>query len=269
MEFETILFERRGSVGLITLNRPQTLNALSLAMMKEMRRAIDACVADPAIGAIVLTGMGRAYCAGADISAFRRLAERGNRDEAEADEANFHYLGPENWTSYVQQLPKPTIAAVNGIAVGLGVTHILPLDIRIASDQAQFGMFFIKMGLVPELAASALLPRLVGVGRALEWCLTGRLISAQEAREAGLVSEVVPADSLLRRALELGEQLANTSAPAIVAIRELIRQNVTEDDVHVVLQREAKALGRMYRTPEHKEAIAAFLEKRSPIFRRQ
>ena len=140
--------------------------------------------------------------------------------------------------TFLQNFPKPTIAAVNGAAVGIGVTQILPMDIRIASEHARFGMFFVKMGLVPELASSALLPQMVGQARAIEWCLTGRMIPAAEAREAGLVSEVVAADNLVGRAVELGEQLSGQSAFAMAKIRKLIIANSNATDMAAVQRSE-------------------------------
>ena len=171
--------------------------------------------------------------------------------------------------SFLRGLPKPTIAAVNGAAVGIGVTQVLPMDFRIASENARFGMFFVKMGLVPELASSALLPQMVGQARALDWCLTGRMIPAAEAREAGLVSEVVAADGLVDRAVELGEQLAGQSAFAMTNIRKLIVANTNEDDLTAAQRREGMALNDAYRSWEHKEAIDAFLTKRPANFQKQ
>jgi enoyl-CoA hydratase/carnithine racemase len=264
MSYEQILFEKRGKVGLITLNRPERLNAWTPKMMVEMRHAMDDCVADPAVAAIVVTGAGRAFCAGADVGdVFKKRADSegsGSRDTAAEDS------GSANWVEYLRSLPKPTIAAVNGTAVGIGVTQILPMDIRIVSENAKFGMFFVKMGLVPELASSALLPQMVGTARAIEWCLTGRMIPPEELRESGLVSEVVPADRLIDRAIEIGELLAKNPAPAIASVRSLLVANVHNDNVAAVMRSEGEALQRAYATWEHKEAIAAFMEKREPDF---
>jgi enoyl-CoA hydratase/carnithine racemase len=235
-------------------------------MMAEMRDAIDHCMADQSVASVVVTGAGRAFCAGADIGGFKANADK--RDSGQEVREGGDATGENDWVTYLRSLPKPTIAAVNGTAVGIGVTQILPMDIRIASDAAKFGMFFVKMGLVPELASSALLPQMVGSSRALEWCLTGRLIQPEEAREAGLISEVVPAEKLLDRALELGEQLANNSALSMTMIRELLRENVHEDDVKVVMRREGDALQKAFASPEHREAITAFMEKRPPVFRK-
>lgn len=266
MTYETITVEQRGRVAVLTLNRPEKLNAWTPQMMVDLRSAMEAAAADQGTGAIVVTGAGRAFCAGADIDAvFKANAE--NRDTNQP--ATTDGARAENWVSFLQGLPKPTIAAVNGAAVGIGVTQILPMDIRIASEHARFGMFFVKMGLVPELASSALLPQMVGQARALEWCLTGRLIPANEAREAGLVSEVVAADSLLDRAVELGEQLAGQSAFAMTKIRQLIVQNTNETDVAAVMKSEGVALSAAYASWEHREAIDAFLSKRPADFSKQ
>ncbi|MDW8046616.1 MAG: enoyl-CoA hydratase-related protein [Chloroflexota bacterium] len=262
MAYEQILYETRGAVGLITLNRPEKLNAWTPKMMAEMRDAIAKANEDEGVGAIVVTGAGRAFCAGADISNWKRRIDEGDaggqRDDAPAD--------AEDWVGFLLRMPKPTIAAINGAAVGVGITQVLPMDIRIASENAQIGMFFVRMGLVPELASSYLLPQLVGFGRAMEWCLTGRMISAQEALAAGLVSEVVPPERLLERALELGELLAKQPRSAIQLIRTLLHENAVDGDYRRVMEREGKALAFAYTTPEHKEAVNAFMEKRAPDF---
>ncbi|MGE5595241.1 MAG: enoyl-CoA hydratase/isomerase family protein [Hyphomicrobiales bacterium] len=266
MDFEQILFEKRGRVGLITLNRPDKLNAWTPQMMAEMRRAMDDCVADRGVSAIVVTGAGRAFCAGADIGAvFKANADAqdaGKEPERAPQEAT-------DWVTYIQNLPKPTIAAVNGTAVGIGVTQVLPFDIRIASKDAKFGMFFVRMGLVPELASSALLPQMVGSARALEWCMTGRLIPADEARESGLISEVTEPGAVVDRALELGEQLAGNSALSMTLIRKLLREQASERDVRKVQRAEGEALAQAYASWEHREAIAAFMEKRPADFTKQ
>lgn len=266
MTYETITAEKRGRVAVLTLNRPEKLNAWTPAMMVELRQAMEDAAADSGTGAIVVTGAGRAFCAGADIDAvFKTNSEARDTSQPEttADARS------SSWVSFLQGLPKPTIAAVNGAAVGIGVTQVLPMDIRIASEHARFGMFFVKMGLVPELASSALLPQMVGQARALEWCLTGRLIPAHEAREAGLISEVVPADNLLARAIELGEQLSGQSAFAMTKIRQLILQNANSTDVAAVQRSEGLALAEAYRSWEHREAIDAFLGKRAADFTKQ
>jgi len=266
MDYEQILYEQRGRVGLITMNRPDKLNAWTARMQAEMRDAIDRAVAGRSVGAIVLTGAGRAFCAGADISVFRAGIDSGNaRSQTVAPGAPVDAV---NWVDYCRQSPLPLIAAINGAAVGIGITQILPFDIRIASDKARIGMFFVRMGLVPELASSHLLAQLAGTGRALEWCLTGRMIEAAEAREAGLVSEVVPADRLLDRALDLGEELAGQARESMAKIKRLFAENAVESDINAVMHREAVALAEAYTSAEHREAVTAFFEKRKPNFAR-
>ncbi len=264
MDYGQILYERRAKIGLITLNRPERLNAWTPKMMAEMRHAIDGAVADPGVAAIVVTGAGRAFCAGADIGEV--FAKRVEADEAGREDNTAQAAGAGDWVRYLRTLPKPTIAAINGTAVGIGITQVLPMDIRIAADTARIGFFFVKMGLMPELASSALLPQMVGTARATEWCLTGRLVPAAEAKEAGLVAEVVPAEKLIDRAIELGDLLAKNPAPAMAQIRQLLNDNVHNDDTVAVQRSEGAALEKAYRTWEHKEAIAAFREKRDPDF---
>ncbi|OAI42185.1 hypothetical protein AYO38_03305 [bacterium SCGC AG-212-C10] len=266
MAYEQILAENRGRVTLITLNRPEKLNAWTNTMMAEMRQAIDAANADPEIGAIVVTGAGRAFCAGADIAGF--AATRAAMDAGKAsDEGNAARTdSAENWVSFIRNSAKPTIAAVNGVCVGIGITQIMPFDIRIASTDARIGFFFVRMGLVPELASSGILAQMVGSSRAMEWCLSGRMIPAAEAKEAGLISEVTEADALVDRAIALGESLSGQSPYAMRSIRELIYQNALEPDVLTIMQREGKALTAARMTWEHKEAITAFMEKRPANF---
>ncbi len=266
MSYETITAEQRGRVAVLTLNRPEKLNAWTPMMMVELRKAMESAVADNGTGAIVVTGAGRAFCAGADIDAvFKTNAEA--RDSSQPETTATANAG--DWVSFLQRLPKPTIAAVNGAAVGIGVTQVLPMDIRIASESARFGMFFVRMGLVPELASSALLPQMVGQARALEWCLSGRMIPAAEAREAGLVSEVTAPEALVDRAVEIGEQLSGQSAYAMTKIRQLIIQNANATDMLAVQRAEGAALAAAYRSWEHKEAIEAFLTKRPADFTKQ
>jgi len=269
LAYEQILAERRGRVSLLTLNRPEKLNAWTPKMMVELTAAMRAAAADNSVGAIVVTGSGRAFCAGADVdSVFRANSEA--RDSGEpAPQPASDEPPPTNWVAFLRSLPKPTIAAVNGTAVGIGVTQVLPMDIRLASEDARFGMFFVRMGLVPELASSALLPQMVGQARALEWCMSGRMISAAEAKDGGLVSEVVARDTLVDRAIELGEQLSGQSAFAMTKIRQLILQNTNESDLGLVMRREGEALNAAYRSWEHNEAIEAFLTKRPADFQKQ
>lgn len=258
--YEHIRAERRGRVIIVTLHRPEKLNAWTPMMMAEYRDAIARANDDPDIGAVVMTGAGRAFCAGADIGeVFAKQIDRAPRAEKPA-------AASEDYLSFLARMPKPTIAAINGAAVGVGITQVLPFDIRLASEAARIGFFFVRMGLVPELGSSHFLPRLVGSGRALEWCLTGRMIEAAEAREAGLVTEVVAADALVDRAVALGEELADRPLASMRLIRTLLAENAHEGDIAAVQKREGDALRDAYASPEHHEAVAAFLGKRKPDF---
>lgn len=262
MDYKNLLVEQRGSVTILTLNRPERLNAWNGEMQAEMRDAIEKANADPDVAAIVFTGAGRAYCSGADIGGWARAIDSGVAPQGGAT------AGEDNWLAFLRRMPKPTIAAVNGVAVGVGVTHILPMDIRIASENAKFGFAFVKMALVPELASSYFLPQLVGLGRAQEWCLTARMVEADEALRAGLVSEVVAPERLLDRAVELGQMIAQHAPAAIARVKHVLETNATDSDVQAVMKRENAQNAAARLEPDHREAVAAFVEKRKPLFRR-
>ncbi len=260
MDYEQILFERRDGVGLITLNRPDRLNAWTQRMSAELGDAIEHCNADPEVSTVVVTGAGRGFCAGADIrdGFAARLAgrEEERRSPAAAD-----------WVGLIRR-SKPMIAAVNGAAVGVGLTMILPFDVIVASEQARFGMFFIKMGLAPELASSHFAVQRVGFAQASEMCLSGRLYDAGEALRIGLVNRVVPAERLLEEALGVAREIGANPGPQLRMVKDLLTQNGAETDLREVQRREAETLRKCYETPEHREAVQAFLEKRPPDFRK-
>lgn len=261
MTYEQILSEQRGAVLLLTLNRPEKLNAWNPTLQAELRQEIAAANENPDIGAIVLTGAGRAYCAGADISAWQRDLK------GEGVGTNRPRLATtSNWVQFIRA-SKPVIAAINGHAVGVGATHILPADIRIASENAKFGFVFVKMGVVPELASSYYLVQLVGLGAAQELVLTARMIDAEEALKLGLVSRVVPHERLLDEALALASHIAALPPTQLRMVKDLFTQNSVETDLDTVMQREGEALRRAYASPEFKEAVTAFMEKRPPNFR--
>ena len=263
MTYDLIEVEKRGAVGLIRKNRPEKLNAWSRQMAAEEKAAVSEFNNDPEVAAIVFAGNGRSYCAGLDLQQQQAEVESGDAARRAGESADEH---DESWVDFCNS-SKPIIAAVHGYAVGVGVTTILPFDFRIAGESAQFGFRFVKMGLLPEAASTTLLPRLVGVGRSLDWCLTGRFVGAQEALEAGLVREVAPDDEMIDRALALGDQLAENPDSIMRRVKSLFSQNQLETDIHVVQQREGEALEWAMQTPEHAEAIAAFLEKRPAKFR--
>ncbi len=259
MSYEQITYEQRGDVGLITLNRPERMNAWTYQMSDELTDVIERCNDDPDVGAMVMTGAGRGFCAGADIQdAFNARLEG---EEAETDRRRRR-----DWIEVVRGA-KPMIAAVNGASIGVGATMILPCDVIMASENARFAMGFIKMGLVPELASSHFLVQRMGFGRASEMCLTGKLYPAEEAQQMGLVDHLVPHEELLDRSLELAGEMAANPSRQLRWVKELLTVNGSETNLKVVQQRELERLQSAYDTPEHKEAVKAFLEKRAPDFK--
>jgi len=262
MDYKNVIQEQRGSVSIITLNRPERLNAWNNEMMSELRDAVERANADPAVAAIVFTGAGRAYCSGADIGGWAQQIQAGGAVQGSAT------AGEDNWNAFLRRMPKPTIAAINGVAVGVGVTHVLAMDIRIASENARFGFAFVKMALVPELASSYFLPQLVGLGRAQEWCLTARTVEPDEALRAGLVTEVVAPDRLLDRAVELGEMISQHAPAAVARVKAVLAANATNSDIPAVMRNENAQNAAARLEPDHKEAVAAFIEKRKPNFQR-
>jgi 2-(1,2-epoxy-1,2-dihydrophenyl)acetyl-CoA isomerase len=279
-DYRQILFETRGRVGLITLNRPEKLNAWTYEMGGEMMDAISRCNDDPAIGAVVVTGAGRGFCAGADIGGFNRAIEaqdasvnqppvsrataRGERD----DPAGNSPAAQRRRASLAHFLrdSKPVIAAVNGPSIGVGLTMTLPMDLRIASEQARFSMRFVRMGITPEVASTTYLPQITGIANALELCLTGRIIDAPTALAMGLVSRVVLADELMPTALALAEEIAFNPSESVRAAKEMLHKHMVNDDLDNVVKVEGKTIYAMYSTAGHKEAIRSFIEKREPRF---
>jgi len=262
VEYQEIEYERDGAVVWITLNRPDRLNAWTPRMSREQWHAIERANEDPEVGSIVMTGAGRGFCAGADVAAFAK-----HQAAVSAGEELDPELGtPGDWVELCRR-SKPLIAAVNGVAVGVGMTMILPFDVIVASDRAKFGMFFIKMGLVPELASSHFLVQRVGFAKASELCLTGRAVPSTELEHSGLFNSLVPADSLRDRTQEIASEIAANPDPQLRMIKQLLTQNGSEPDLHVVAKREMALLRECYETPEHAEAIRAFSEKRAPRFR--
>ncbi|MEQ8483646.1 MAG: enoyl-CoA hydratase-related protein [Pseudomonadales bacterium] len=262
MSYEQIRFEVADGVGVMTLNRPDRLNAWTYQMSAELTDAINYCNDSDSVGAMLITGEGRGFCAGADIGDTFK-ARLDGADPAPRREA----ASPGDWVALLRR-SKPIVAAVNGASVGVGATMILPCDVIMASENAKFAMGFIKMGLVPELASSHFLVSRMGFGAASEMCLTGRLYTAREARDMGLVDHLVPHEQLMEKAMELAATIAANPAPQLRWIKELLSANGCATDLGEVQKRELALLQKAYATPEHKEAVAAFLEKRAPDYRR-
>jgi 2-(1,2-epoxy-1,2-dihydrophenyl)acetyl-CoA isomerase len=260
MDYEQITYAKHGAVGIITLNRPDRLNAWTRRMSAEMTDAIKRANDDAAIGAIVMTGNGRGFCAGADVND-QFQARLSARDEGREEE----WLD-NDWVTLVRNA-KPLIAAVNGVAVGIGMTMVLPFDVVIASDRARFGMFFIKMALVPELASTYFLVQRAGFALASEMCLTGRLVDAAEAARTGLVNKLVPDEALVPEAVAIGEQIAANPDRQLRWIKELLTRNAANSDYREVMRLENDLLEQSIQSSEHREAVSAFREKRPPSFR--
>ncbi|MFN0027902.1 MAG: enoyl-CoA hydratase/isomerase family protein [Acidimicrobiales bacterium] len=272
VSYDEILYEQRGDVALITLNRPDKLNAWTRRMHGELTDAVTMANADRSVGAMVFTGAGRGFCAGADIgSQFQARIQTGREADADAgtDRGGNAGGGQEpavNWVNLVRA-SKPMVAALNGAAIGVGLTLALPMDQLIAADNAKISARFVKMGLVPELASSHFLVQRCGWGAASDLALSGRMVSGAEAAAMGLVDRACPADQVLDTALGLAAEYAANPDPQLRMIKQLLTVNGAGVDLDEVQRREMAALHEAYATPEHHEAVAAFMEKRTPTFR--
>jgi len=261
--YEQILTEQRGEIVLLTLNRPDRLNAWTPRMSAELGDAIEAADSDPGVGAVVVTGAGRGFCAGADVSEVFETQLLSGAAPAAAPAAPPRRR---DWVELVRST-KPIVAAVNGPAIGVGLTMILPFDRIVAAESAKLSLRFVKMGLVPELASSSLLPQRCGWGAASDLMLSGRTVLGTEAAAIGLADEVAPDDAVLDVAMERARTYAENPTPQLRWIKQLLTQNAGETDHKLVQSREVALLRQAYATPEHKEAVAAFLGKRKAIFR--
>ena len=264
MNYSDILYRVEDRICTITLHRPEQLNAFTLRMRDELIDAFGRADADDAVRAVIVTGAGRAFCAGADLSGGPDTFNYAKRSDA-LDGTRRDGGGLVSLRIY--SLRKPVIAAVNGAAVGVGATMQLPMDIRIASSAARFGFVFARRGIVPEACSSWFLPRVVGLSRAAEWLYTGRVFDAQEALAGGLVSRVVAPESLLATAAGLAREIAdNTSAVSVALSRQMLWRMAGADhpmEAHKIDSRGVYAMGA---SPDVAEGIAAFREKRAPRF---
>jgi enoyl-CoA hydratase/carnithine racemase len=272
MAYETIRYEVADGILTLTLNRPDRLNAFNGTMMNEMIAALDAADADDAVRAIVVTGEGRGFCAGADLEAGGDTFDYDSReDRAGATENAGEKVPPRDGggllTLRIYECTKPIIAAVNGAAVGVGVTMQLPMDIRLASENAKFGFVFSRRGIVPEACSSWFLPRIVGISQALQWTYSGRVFPAAEALAGGLVSEVLPPEQLLPRAYEIAREIAeNTSAISVTMIRQMMWRMLGADHPMEAHKVDSRGIYWTGRGPDAKEGVVSFLEKRPPEF---
>jgi enoyl-CoA hydratase/carnithine racemase len=265
MDFQDIIYEVSEGIATITLNRPDKMNAFTGRMMHEIISALDLSDADDNVKAVIFTGAGRAFCAGADLSSGGATFSKGGSDIQ--TKQGVPRDGGGMVSLRIFNSLKPVIGAINGAAVGVGVTMTLPMDIRIASDSAKFGFVFAKRGILPEACSSYFLPRLVGIQQATEWVFTGRVFSAEEAMNGRLVRSVHPGDELLKVARGIAREIADNTAPVSVAMsRQMLWRMMGAShpmDAHAVESRGISARGR---SADSKEGVTSFLEKRAAAY---
>ncbi len=258
MNFENIIIETRGRVGLITLNRPKALNALNDQLMDELGTALQQYEADENIGAIVITGSEKAFAAGADITA---MAEFSYMDAYKGN-----YIS-RNW-EYVKSCRKPVIAAVRGFALGGGCELAMSCDMIIAADSAKFGQPEVKLGVLPGAGGTQRLPRAIGKAKAMDMCLTARMMDAAEAERSGLVARVVDADKVIDEAISAAETIASYSLPVVMMIKESVNR-AFESSLNEGLLFERRTFHASFALEDQKEGMKAFLEKRKPNFKQR
>jgi enoyl-CoA hydratase/carnithine racemase len=260
MPFSAIRYDVADGVCTVTLNRPDRLNAVTPTMVNELREAGDRADADDAVRAVIVTGAGRAFCAGADLGS-------GGATFDYSRAAEDHRDGGGTVTLRIFDMKKPVIAAINGPAVGFGITLTLPMDIRIASTAARIGFVFARRGVVPEACSTWFLPRLVGISQAAEWVYTGRVFGAEEALAGKLVSRVVPPEMLLPAARQLALEIAqNTSAVSVTLARQMMWKLLGADHPREAHRLDSLAMFWTGRSADAREGITAFLEKRAARF---
>lgn len=257
MADEAVLYSVSGGVATLEINRPRSANALEADVVSSLMAGLDRAEGDPGVRALVLTGSGKAFCAGGDLKAMAAGFASG--------EGKRYVNKVQGLVERIMRLEKPVVAAVNGSAFGAGFNLALACDLVIAAEESRFSQAYVRVGLVPDLGAFYLLPRLVGLLRAKELCLTGRILSATEAAGLGLVNQVVPVDQLRETAQRLAEGLAEGPATALGFMKSIFNRSF-EASLQDLLEAEAYAQDVCFGTAEHKEGVRAFLEKRPPRF---
>ena len=266
MDYQEIIYGTKDACALITLNRPKKLNAWTPRMCEEQVDAIRKANEDNSIGAIIMTGSGRGFCSGADIGDTFQTRIDGEDPGNDTVGGSGGMPAGIDWVKLVRE-SKPIIAAVNGAAVGIGVTMILPFDVIVAAKKAKFGFVFIKMGIVPELASTHFLVSRVGWGRANEMMLSGNLYSGQEVHKFGLAEYSVKEEELLSKAFEIGNQIAENPDKQLRMTKKLLTTNAVTTNIKAAEELETKLLQECWETKEPEEVVTAFLENRKPKFR--
>jgi enoyl-CoA hydratase/carnithine racemase len=262
MAYQTLLTRLEDDVLVCTLNRPNRLNALDTVMWQELLSLLDEVDRNDDARALVVTGAGRGFCAGADLGGGGDTFDHSGRESARV-----HRDGGGVIALRIYDCTKPVLAAINGPAVGVGITMMLPADVRLASDRAKFGFVFTRRGIVPEACSSWFLPRVVGIGQAMEWVATGRVFDAQEALAGGLVSRVVPHEELLPAVLSLAREIAdNTSAVSVALSRLLMWKMLGADHPMEAHRVDSQAIYAMGQSPDGYEGVQSFLDKRPAKF---
>ena len=265
MVYEEIQYEVAHNIATITLHRPDKLNAFTNRMLKEIISAFDEIDADDEVRAVIVTGSGRAFCAGADLSGGGETFAKGGSNVAA--KTGVVRDGGGLVALRIFESTKPVIGAINGAAVGVGVTMTLPMDIRVASDSARFGFVFARRGTVPEAASSWFLPRIVGISQAAEWCYTGRMIDSTEAKAAGLVRSVHAPDELLGVAQGIAREIADNAAPVSVALtRKMLWRMLGASHPMEAHRVDSRAINSRGASADAREGVMSFLEKRPPQF---
>lgn len=269
-QFEQIQLEVEDGIAILTLNRPESMNAFTGRMMYELIEAFDITDANDDVRAVIMTGSGdRAFCAGADLSEGAKTFDYEARSEEpdRGDQEDLQRDGGGRVTLRMFNSLKPVIGAINGAAVGIGVTMQLPMDIRIASETARFGFVFNRRGINPEAASSWFLPRIVGISKALEWCYSGKVFPAQEALEGGLIRSIHKPDELMDAAKAIAREMAdNTAAVSTTLTRQMMWKMLGAShpmEAHIV---DSAAIYRRGQSEDAKEGVMSFLEKRQPTY---
>jgi enoyl-CoA hydratase/carnithine racemase len=267
VEYKNILLEQQDNIAVLSLNRPNKLNAFTFSMMEEIIAALDALDADDSVHALIITGKGRAFCAGADLSSGQDTFNP-SFDDFAVQESDFRRDSGGILTLRMYKFLKPIVMACNGPAVGIGASMQLAADIRLASDQARFGFVFNNRGIVPDACSSWFLPKIVGISRALELTYSGRIIDAQEALQMNLVSSIHDSEKLLSNALDITKKMVQNSAPVSISLtRQMLWRSLESSgpyDAHVI---ESKAIDSRGASEDAKEGVSSFLEKRPAEFK--
>ena len=267
MDFKNILLEQRENIAVLFLNRPNKLNAFTFSMMEEIISALDSLEADDSVHAVIITGKGRAFCAGADLSSGQDTFNP-SFDDFAVQESDFRRDSGGILTLRMYKFLKPIVMACNGPAVGIGASMQLAADIRLASDQARFGFVFNNRGIVPDACSSWFLPKIVGISRALELTYSGRIIDAQEALQLNLVSSIHDSENLLSNAVDITKKMVQNSAPVSISLtRQMLWRSLESSgpyDAHVI---ESKAIDSRGASEDAKEGVSSFLEKRPAEFK--